>query len=502
MVTVHVPATSLDSKLPADGIFYALPRTVVSIDVPIDLTESKPGAYADYAPIFFPERKAVKTAEKKLSVKLAKFSTFGEPDPSAVYYVKVVGGAAVDWSRTFQLNEDGTITSGKEQADNQISDIVLGTLSAAAGLAAKGIGAAAPCPAAISGEQAILCYLNALGAEYADNFENLKSKDQALFDRIIAKNTQDTNGSYTVKLNAAITKAVESALKIVLLTNQRESMLTNPMPAVNLSDAIFTRIDALITERVNGFTGTETKSTWTGSFEVRPKQVTDIVLLFKINPPGGLCVVTDVAGKEQPPSNFLYNFGTSEKPDTPVYCKSGGDGLMDVRVQFSPAKADADQMLTRIRNNYNVVADEDTTPFKEERSFRFRIPAYVKASLVTEAKGSIGSETRILVGQFGSIVALPATPGGKSSMYSLQYYASTGALKNFDLTTKAVLTKATVDSLNGSAASILDAEYKAAQAKAKAADQLNQLDRTRSILEDQVKILAACKTLNIDCSKP
>ena len=51
---------------------------------------------------------------------------------SAVYYVRVVGGSAVDWSRTFQFGEDGTITSAKEQADNQVSDIALGAISAAA----------------------------------------------------------------------------------------------------------------------------------------------------------------------------------------------------------------------------------------------------------------------------------------------------------------------------------------------------------------------------------
>ena len=87
-------------------------------------------------------------------------------------------------------------------------------------------------------------------------------------------------------------------------------------------------------------------------------------------------------------------------------------------------------------------------------------------------------------------------------MYSLQYYSATGALKSFDLTTKAAFTKGTIDSLSSSAGSILDAEKKAADAKAKAADQLNQLDRKRAILEDQVKILAACKNLGIDCSKP
>jgi hypothetical protein len=173
-----------------------------------------------------------------------------------------------------------------------------------------------------------------------------------------------------------------------------------------------------------------------------------------------------------------------------------------VGLQFSSAQSDPDQMLTRIKNSYSVVEDEDMQPLSGERSFRYRIPALTKVSVVTSAEDSVRSETRMLVGQFGVIVTLPASPGGKSATYSLQYYTPTGALKNFDVTTKAILTKGIADTLSSSAGGILDAEKKAAEAKAKAADQLNQMERKRTILEDEVKIQNACKQLNIDCSKP
>lgn len=504
IVVVHVPTGSLEAKLPADGIFYALPRTVITVEIPVELTESKPGKYADFAPIFFPDKKIVKTKEKKLKLKMAKFNTLGEPDPKAVYYVNVIGGAAVDWTRTFQFNEDGTITLAKQQADNQVSDILIGTLSAAMGLAAKTIGARPLTSySANSREEAVASYLKeAVGDEYRTNFLALKDKHLDAFNRITDKNTAKEGNQYVIKDSSLLVKAVESVQKISLLTNKREALLTDPVPGVSLPDSLFTRIDSLITDRVKEFIGTETTSAWTGSFEVRPKRITDVTTLFKINPTEGLCVVADIGGKEEPPAKFRYNFATKGEPDRPIYCKEGGAGLLDVRLRFSPAQSDPDQILTRIKSNYSVVEDEDVQPLSEERSFRFRIPASAMVSVVTDVENSVSSQTRIFVGQFGVIVALPASPGGKSAMYSLQYYASTGALKNFDLTTKAILTKGTVDTLSSSAGAILDAEKKAAEAKAKAADQMNQMERKRTILEDEVKIQNACKQLNIDCSKP
>lgn len=504
MVVVHIPASSRDAKLPADGIFFALPRTVITVDIPVELTESKPGKFADLAPVFLPDKKAVKTKGKKLKLKMAKFNTYGEPDPKAVYYVKVVGGAAVDWSRTFQFNEDGTIASAKQQADNQVSDILIGTLSAAMGLAAKAIGAGVqPCPAsADTGEEAVACYLGNVGDEYKTNFLSLKKDNIEVFNRIVNDNTEKRNGKYSIKSPSLLTEAVDSVRNIKILREKPEELFTNPRPGGSLTDSMFTRINSLIIDRIKDFIGTETTSAWTGSFEVRPQKITDVKPLFKMNPTEGLCVVADIGGKDEPPVNFRFNFATREKPDLPLYCKDGGSGLLDVSLKFSSAQSDPDQMLTRIKNNYIVVEDEDVQPLSDEKSFRYRIPASTKVSVVTNAEDSVRSETRMLVGQFGVIIALPAAPGGKSAMYSLQYYTPTGALKNFDLTTKAILTKGMVDTLSSSAGGILDAEKKAAEAKAKAADQLNQIERKRTILEDEVKIQKACQELNIDCSKP
>lgn len=503
LVTVHVPSTAVAGTKPtAEGIFYALPRTVVNVDAPVQLTESKPGKYVEFAPIFFADEKAVKAKAKKLQLMAAKFTTAGEPDPKAIYYVAVAGSAAVDWSRTFQLNEDGTIATAKEQADNQTTDIALGVLSSAASIAGKliapGAALTASCIAG-SAEEAVACYLEQVGHGYGERFRDLKVSDSAAYNKIVSKeNVQQNQGRFSIIDPSPLTSAVDSLGTIDALRKRRYDMFTAPTGGVTLSEAVFTRLDALIAERVRDFLGSETTNTWHAIFDVRPERISDVIVLFKLNAKEGLCVVADLGDKTEPPENFRYDFGAPKAADTPVYCQAGGSGLDPVKVSF--ALAGADQMLSRVASNFKTVDDEDTKPFEEEHSFRYRIPAVVTATLATSAAGSANSKSRLLVAQFGTLVALPASPGGKSAMYSLKYFAATGALQNFDLSTKAVLTKGTVDTLGSSAAAIVDARNKEAAQKKKEADQLNQLDRQRAILEDQVKIQQACQTLNIDCT--
>jgi Domain of unknown function (DUF4831) len=88
VVVVKVPTTT-----PADGIIYALPNTVVRVQLKLDRTEKSGARYAAYAAIFAPESKPVCkdqkcTEEKKVTYSLqqnATFATYGEPDPESCF---------------------------------------------------------------------------------------------------------------------------------------------------------------------------------------------------------------------------------------------------------------------------------------------------------------------------------------------------------------------------------------------------------------------------------
>ena len=57
----HVKVTHLSRKAPdpaprfSNGIYYALPRTVIKAEVPVERTYSEPALFRQYALIFFPE---------------------------------------------------------------------------------------------------------------------------------------------------------------------------------------------------------------------------------------------------------------------------------------------------------------------------------------------------------------------------------------------------------------------------------------------------------------
>lgn len=125
-----------------------------------------------------------------------------------------------------------------------------------------------------------------------------------------------------------------------------------------------------------------------------------------------------------------------------------------------------------------------------ERSFRYIIPAVTKVAL-TWGDDSVG-ESRQQIAQFGLVASLPASSGGKSLNYALAFYESTGALKSFKLASKAVLQKATVDTISSQANTLIDA-------KKKADDELTVLDREQKILAAKKSIFDNCKALNLAC---
>src|ERR1035437_8152170 len=87
IVVTKVPSAQTP-KAPMDGVYYALPQTVIQVSQPIDRVELSAGKYVAYLPLFFP-----KIAESgdfvpadKVAFNLAKatFTTTGEPDPKEI----------------------------------------------------------------------------------------------------------------------------------------------------------------------------------------------------------------------------------------------------------------------------------------------------------------------------------------------------------------------------------------------------------------------------------
>ena len=72
----------------SQGVFYALPRTVVNIDVTIDRIENYKGPYADYALRYLGLKNVVMNNSVEYVISGITITTSPEPDPEQYYFVE------------------------------------------------------------------------------------------------------------------------------------------------------------------------------------------------------------------------------------------------------------------------------------------------------------------------------------------------------------------------------------------------------------------------------
>ena len=104
--------------------------------------------------------------------------------------------------------------------------------------------------------------------------------------------------------------------------------------------------------------------------------------------------------------------------------------------------------------------------------------------------------------QFGTVVSLPETTGGRRTQYAAELYSATGAMKSFKLASDALLDKQVVADLGEAGNALVDAaqarrEAREAEAdeRTAASDELTLLRRQADILEAQLRIKKAQEAL-------
>jgi len=84
---VHIDNSATPSG--KDGVFYALPRTIIRIDVFIDRVENYKGPYSEYALRFLGLKNIVEANSVDYRISDIKVSTSAEPDPDQYYFVEL-----------------------------------------------------------------------------------------------------------------------------------------------------------------------------------------------------------------------------------------------------------------------------------------------------------------------------------------------------------------------------------------------------------------------------
>lgn len=164
------PATANGKTL--NGVTYALPRTVVKVDVPVKLTVDTPGGLERFTPCFFSEEVSsnrITELKKSFNIEPPTFATRGEPDPDQHFIVKTKGGYFEHKSMLLEYTPDGVLTSGDAESKDESLEFAVKAATTIISIAAKtsipALVAASPvqakiefqtCRAVVVAEQAII----------------------------------------------------------------------------------------------------------------------------------------------------------------------------------------------------------------------------------------------------------------------------------------------------------------------------------------------------------
>lgn len=514
-VTV-VPVTA--ATRPVEGVFYALPNTVVRVLLKADQKTATGAPYATWAPIFAPgstpvcekgctpdpknDGVATKTAYSIQDG--ATFTTLGEPDASQVYLVKFRTGRALDQAINLTWNEAGLLSTASSTVTNRASDIALsglklvGTLGSKLAFggppAAPGAAAAPPCKD-IYGRDGndvwIVPLLKAAGdphgATLVANYCEIPAAKRHLFPS--TKAAQDSLELARDAYVAHVAPLVKARLDALTTRN-----LLDPLPFI-------TRLETLIDQQLAAlFIGTTATKTWEAAFDLRPKpsdsKADTALYVLSVIPAAGLCIDRGLLAAESKavPSAFLASAGACASDATKK------DVLLTLR-----KRAESSDYVDR--------AGKALRAHDGEAGFRYRIPVQVQATLADAgaARGDGYGSSTFAVAQFGKVGTLPGNLKSKVLTSELAMIEATGGLKSFKLGTTGGLDAATIDALTGVGGTVLDARAtklkqdadnaKQAAADAKTAtDELTVLTRQQTLLKLKDEICELQKKYGLACT--
>ena len=131
LVLLNLPATGqinvfhIDNNAPAgrEGIFYALPRTVIRIEVTIDRVENYKGPYADYAEKYLGLKNVVTANSVEYKIADIQVTTSAQPDPDQYYFVEMNGRLSKNTQEGMMaLTESGLIIGTNPGAGDTVTE--------------------------------------------------------------------------------------------------------------------------------------------------------------------------------------------------------------------------------------------------------------------------------------------------------------------------------------------------------------------------------------------
>lgn len=511
VVTSKVNPVSAGTTKDMNGVFYALPRTVVKADVPVNRTNKQPGALSVYTPCFFPGESYVvrKGSEFAVDGEKIRFDTVFIPDTEEVYMIKTKGGKFETRNLEMTLTESGVLVKASAEVTNDTIDIVTGSIKTGAGLLAQALPILLS--EAVSDELdqeqqkcrllSVEKWVEELELGAAGILQTDASGDPVSIDetKLSAEKRIPDLLKDKRKFKSGYEEAKEIVGQIKDFFDRRTSILaeqpsgTAQVATVNADSIriVLDELDKTVKElKQKYFFGSEATITWNASFRLNPGPGKMAIDLFTLSKEHGVC-------------NIHVNQGTGTRLDPKFKikkrCKGGA-------VTCKPSQMEEVQCVgQKVRLEMALGEDGEGGPGGDllankirnaglrqdgKRGFYYRIPGRAIAFVKQEQKEGPAQELArapLSIAQFGEVVSLPASTGGRRTKYTLELFESSGGLKNFVMGSSALIQQKNIDDLAGAASTLIEAKGERNKAKAPA-DELQQLERQRKILEERKKI--------------
>jgi hypothetical protein len=339
-----------------DGIYYALPKTAISVEVTVNKINKVKGPYSEYAAKYLGISNVISENSISYSLENVKISSYSVPDPAQYYFIELPKCGHRKNAVMLQLSESGIINSINapcEMKPTNETNLAIGTTDAL-------------------NEPPSLTFLSSNIAE--------------TFDTTIIPVYLDT------------TFLMKKVIKRITFEK------TDEQKAKEVSDLIM----KVKGEKFNMIRGYAEVNYSKESIEYMTQQLdkleNEYLNLFK-----GITV------KHQLKYYFVYNPSNAESTVfTPLFRFSSKEGIVDT------SNANGDNIYLHIQRlgNTKVVADFEkakTDAKKKTHGYYYRIPEYATVTVLSNDK--VKAETNILIDQYGTISELPIKKNLKVSYY-------------------------------------------------------------------------------------
>jgi hypothetical protein len=496
-----IVTTKVQKNDQLNGIVYALPKTVVKVDIPIDKVTKTPGKFAAYTPCFFPDDKFVMTKAIEFAVDQEKVrfdDSLFVPDTDEIYLIKTTGGKFETKNLDLELTQSGVFVKATAENTNETIDVVTGLVQGTTSLVGKAILAAA-----------------APGVEKADEVKKQeKERDECFCKSDSFWEMAIDNGRATAKPKALragnrnlfdrdYEQAKEIAEKIGDLLARRIEILNTKAQATVPSETLKLIIEQLEssikTLKTTAFLGTTDRITWNASFRLNPRLPNPnarpnpdpgkmTIDLLTLSEEYGVCSVDVHQGVQFDPR---FRIDREDCPEDVPLCRKETLRRIEckgdkIRLKLERGE-DGEGGWSGLSMAEKVMGATMTE--EGERGFYYRIPGRAIALLYQgedQVQGELG-RAPVSIAQFGQIVSLPSSAGGRRTKYTLALYEASGGLKNFVMGSSALVEKSNVENLTGAASTVIETRAERKKAK-QPKDELEELERQRKILEEKKKI--------------